>query len=124
MRIGLGAVRPALLAGLLAALAAVLTVTASPASPLTVVDLETISYPERSLVPASIDAELARIVADLPSGATLLVIAPGSTAVPPHLQFTLAVLGLDVMTGSRLQLDTPFGLSMIQSGRYYGIGGR
>ena len=35
---------------------------------------------------------------------------------------TLAVLGLDVMTGSRLQLDTPFGLSMIQSGRYYGIG--
>ena len=35
---------------------------------------------------------------------------------------TLAVLGLDVMTGSRLQLDAPFGLSMIQSGRYYGIG--
>jgi hypothetical protein len=36
--------------------------------------------------------------------------------------FTVALLGLDVMTGSRLQLDTPFGLSMIESGRYYGIG--
>lgn len=36
--------------------------------------------------------------------------------------FTLAVLGIDVMTGSRLQLDTPFGLSMISSGRFYGIG--
>jgi hypothetical protein len=36
--------------------------------------------------------------------------------------FTLAVLGLDVMTGSRLQLDAPFGLSVIESGRYYGIG--
>jgi hypothetical protein len=38
--------------------------------PLTVLDLETTSYPERRLVPASVDAELARIVADLPSGAT------------------------------------------------------
>jgi hypothetical protein len=58
--------------------------------PLTVVDLETTSYPERALVPASVDAELARIVADLPSGATLLVTAPGSTASPPHLQVVLA----------------------------------
>jgi hypothetical protein len=57
--------------------------------PLTVVDLETISYPERPLVPASINTELARIVADLPSGATLLVFAPGSTAGPPHLQLVL-----------------------------------
>ncbi|MGH3254754.1 MAG: hypothetical protein ACRDOU_04980 [Streptosporangiaceae bacterium] len=57
--------------------------------PLTVVDLETTSYPERRLVPASVDAELARIVADLPSGATLLVTAPGSTASPPHLQMVL-----------------------------------
>jgi hypothetical protein len=57
--------------------------------PLTVVDLETTSYPERALVPASVDAELARIVAALPSGATLLVAAPGSTARPPHLQLVL-----------------------------------
>ncbi len=35
---------------------------------------------------------------------------------------TVAVLGLDVMTGSRLQRDSPFGLSMLASGRYYGIG--
>jgi hypothetical protein len=36
--------------------------------------------------------------------------------------FTLAVLGLDVMTGSRLQLQTPFGLSVLEAGRFYGIG--
>jgi hypothetical protein len=36
--------------------------------------------------------------------------------------FTVAVLGLDVMTGSRLQLETPFGLSLIEGGRFYGIG--
>jgi hypothetical protein len=36
--------------------------------------------------------------------------------------FTLAVLGIDVMTGSRLQLETPFGLSLLVSGRFYGIG--
>ena len=35
---------------------------------------------------------------------------------------TLAVLGLDVMTGSRLQLETPFGLSLLEGGRFYGIG--
>jgi hypothetical protein len=35
---------------------------------------------------------------------------------------TVAVLGIDVMTGSRLQLDTPFGLSLIEAGRFYGIG--
>jgi len=35
---------------------------------------------------------------------------------------TLAVPGVDVMTGSRLQLDAPFGLSLLVSGRYYGIG--
>jgi hypothetical protein len=35
---------------------------------------------------------------------------------------TAAVLGVDVMTGSRLQLDTPFGLSLIEAGRFYGIG--
>jgi hypothetical protein len=36
--------------------------------------------------------------------------------------FTLAVLALDVMTGSRLQLETPFGLSVLEAGRFYGIG--
>ncbi|HVT67042.1 MAG TPA: hypothetical protein VHF26_04775, partial [Trebonia sp.] len=35
---------------------------------------------------------------------------------------TLLVLAVDVMTGSRLQLDAPFGLSLLVSGRYYGIG--
>ena len=36
--------------------------------------------------------------------------------------FTLAVLGVDVMTGSGLQLETPFGLSVLEAGRFYGIG--
>ena len=36
--------------------------------------------------------------------------------------FTVAVLGIDVMTGSRLQLETPFGLSVLEGGRFYGIG--
>ena len=36
--------------------------------------------------------------------------------------FTLVVLGVDVMTGSRLQLETPFGLSVLEAGRFYGIG--
>jgi hypothetical protein len=36
--------------------------------------------------------------------------------------FTLVVLGIDVMTGSRLQLETPFGLSVLEGGRFYGIG--
>ena len=36
--------------------------------------------------------------------------------------FTVVVMGLDVMTGSRLQLETPFGLSMLVGGRFYGIG--
>lgn len=35
---------------------------------------------------------------------------------------TLAVLGVDVMTGSGLQLEAPFGLSLLVSGRFYGIG--
>jgi hypothetical protein len=35
---------------------------------------------------------------------------------------TLLVLAVDVMAGSRLQLDAPFGLSLLVSGRYYGIG--
>src|SRR5207237_628287 len=36
--------------------------------------------------------------------------------------FTVAVLGVDVTTGSGLQLETPFGLSVLEAGRFYGIG--
>jgi hypothetical protein len=43
---------------------------------------------------------------------------PGAVAA-----VTVAVIGLDVMTGSRLQLGTPFGLSVLVAGRFYGIGG-
>ena len=57
--------------------------------PLTVVDLGNIGYAERSSALASLDAELARIVADLPAGSTLLVTAPGATTKPPHLQLAL-----------------------------------
>jgi hypothetical protein len=32
------------------------------------------------------------------------------------------VIALDVMTGSRLQMGTPFGLSALTAGRFYGIG--
>jgi hypothetical protein len=35
---------------------------------------------------------------------------------------TLLVLGTDVITGSRLQLEAPFGLSVLEGGRFYGIG--
>ncbi len=35
---------------------------------------------------------------------------------------TVAVIGLDVITGSHLQLGTPFGLSALEAGRFYGIG--
>jgi hypothetical protein len=35
---------------------------------------------------------------------------------------TVAVISLDVMTGSRLQLGTPFGLSALEAGRFYGVG--
>ena len=33
---------------------------------------------------------------------------------------TLVTIGLDVMTGSRLELSTPFGLSVLLGGRFYG----
>ncbi len=36
---------------------------------------------------------------------------------------TVLIVGLDVMTGSRLQLGAPFGLSVLEAGRFYGIGG-
>jgi hypothetical protein len=58
--------------------------------PLTVVDLGSLGSSERSVVLRSTDSELARIVADLPAGATLLVTAPGATTRPPHLQLALA----------------------------------
>ena len=35
---------------------------------------------------------------------------------------TLLLLAVDVISGSRLQLEAPFGLSLLVSGRYYGIG--
>jgi hypothetical protein len=35
---------------------------------------------------------------------------------------TIAVIGADVVTGSHLQLGTPFGLSALEAGRFYGIG--
>ncbi len=43
---------------------------------------------------------------------------------PPGLvaAATLGVIALDVMTGSHLQMGTPFGLSALVAGRFYGIG--
>ncbi len=35
---------------------------------------------------------------------------------------TVGVIALDVMTGSRLQMGTPFGLSALAAGRFYGLG--
>jgi hypothetical protein len=48
----------------------------------------------------------------------------GSPLGPPGVvaAVTVAVIGLDVMTGSRLQLGTPFGLSALEAGRFYGVG--
>ena len=43
---------------------------------------------------------------------------PGAVATA-----TVLIVGLDVMTGSRLQMGSPFGLSVLQAGRFYGIGG-
>jgi hypothetical protein len=57
--------------------------------PLTVVDLGNLGSTERPEALRSADSELARIVADLPPGTTLLVTAPGATARPPHLQVAL-----------------------------------
>ena len=57
--------------------------------PLTVVDLGNLGYTERASALASADSQLARIVAELPAGTTLLVTAPGATTKPPHLQLAL-----------------------------------
>ncbi len=69
--------------------AAVLTAGVLARCPLTVVDLGNIGSAERSSALASVDAELARIAADLPAGSTLLVTAPGATTKPSHLQLAL-----------------------------------
>ena len=69
--------------------AAGLTATVLARCPLTVVDLGNTQSAERAVVLRSADAELARLVAELPPGTTLLVTAPGATARPPHLQLAL-----------------------------------
>ena len=43
---------------------------------------------------------------------------PGAVAAA-----TVLIVGLDVTTGSRLQMGSPFGLSVLEGGRFYGIGG-
>lgn len=35
---------------------------------------------------------------------------------------TLGVIGIDVITGSHLQIGAPFGLSLVEAGRLYGVG--
>jgi hypothetical protein len=35
---------------------------------------------------------------------------------------TLGVIGLGLITGSRLMLETPFGLDVLEAGRFYGLG--
>ena len=57
--------------------------------PLTVVDLGNTIFTERAVELRSADAELARLVAELPPDTTLLVTAPGATTKPPHLQLAL-----------------------------------
>jgi hypothetical protein len=58
--------------------------------PLTVIDFgNLVDNSERSGTLHQDDAQLARIVADLPPGTTLVVTAPGATVKPPHLQVAL-----------------------------------
>jgi len=57
--------------------------------PLTVIDLGNLINSERPAALRQDDAQLARIVADLPPGTTLVVTAPGATIKPPHLQVAL-----------------------------------
>ncbi|MBV9092737.1 MAG: hypothetical protein JO132_02495, partial [Streptosporangiaceae bacterium] len=57
--------------------------------PLTVADLGSLTDTERASALRSADTELARIVAELPAGTTLLVTAPGAATSPPHLQVAL-----------------------------------
>jgi hypothetical protein len=78
----------------------------------------------RQAHPAACLYGLAAGLALVIAGVALLVTRRRDTLAPFGLicLFTVAVLGLDVMTGSRLQLETPFGLSVIEAGRFYGIG--
>ena len=84
-----------------------------------------------SLVPWWLHTHPAAWLYGMAAGWTL-VVAAAALAGPWRRQpfgplgalclFTLAVLGVDVMTGSRLQLEVPFGLSLLEGGRFYGIG--
>src|SRR6202011_4948571 len=67
-----------------------------------------------SVLLAAATLAAARLVGSLPG-------QPRAPAGPLGL-LTLAIIALDVATGSRLQAQTPFGLSYIIAGRFYGIG--
>ncbi|HEU5392191.1 MAG TPA: hypothetical protein VFV73_40500, partial [Streptosporangiaceae bacterium] len=79
------------------------------------------SHPALVLYTASAGLALAVALAALAAGRRLKSLGP-LTPFGLICLFTLAVLGVDVMTGSRLQLETPFGLSVLEAGRFYGIG--
>jgi hypothetical protein len=76
------------------------------------------SHPALALYTATAIVALAVALAALAAGRRLGSLAPFGLIC----LFTLVVLGVDVMTGSRLQLETPFGLSVLEAGRFYGIG--
>jgi hypothetical protein len=78
----------------------------------------------RSAHPAAWLYGVAAVLAALIALAALLATRRRGTFAPFGLVclLTVVVLGIDVMTGSRLQLETPFGLSVIEAGRFYGIG--
>jgi hypothetical protein len=78
----------------------------------------------RSAHPAAWLYGVAGVLAALIAPAALLATRRRGTFAPFGLVclLTVVVLGIDVMTGSRLQLETPFGLSVIEAGRFYGIG--
>ena len=48
--------------------------------------------------------------------------AAGGVAAGVVAAVTLGVIGLDLMTGSHLALETPFGLHVLEAGRFYGLG--
>jgi len=79
------------------------------------------SHPGLALYAASAGLALLVAAAALAAGRRLKSLGP-LTPFGLICLFTLAVLGVDVMTGSRLQLETPFGLSVLEAGRFYGIG--
>jgi len=79
------------------------------------------SHPALVLYTAAAGLALVVALAALAAGRGLKSLGP-LTPFGLICLFTLAVLGVDVMTGSRLQLETPFGLSVLEAGRFYGIG--